>query len=810
MKGFTVARFVELDDITAVYRIATRGTDLVMYRYRLFHQLVLVLALFSMQRLCFAAVLSAPVGGAPIPLPDGQVLCGETGGGWIPDPAGTKLRPPLDTALIGKATSVRISQLHAACASSKDADTFIVTGPTPVIDRRTVDLWIDEGHLDLRGTNLEGSKLEWEIKGEHGSDICGAPTIVNGQQSCSYSISKKIAADASAIVLRILPAGAPGKGDLFDNTGHLVAQDSLLISPSRMIVASALTTERHVNLSTGEARLALTHPRAVSSVECDSGRCELVESEVRVRSSGSLARTLTMKLRLAPRVFVRSGDTFVQFVNIALDVTYCPISLVSLAPLRDTDDVRVVVRVDARCATNDESLRWIVNGSGVPVIATESKENSVYVLLGLGRITSEKVTLAAMRGTSEASVIGLVSMSTIPPPQLRVSLHLTGYGEIDFIPTNRNVVVSAIAPNLHGRIVTLPVDGAYDVKVQDGRTEIRGTAGGGYVLLRFALRDESLPGHLAQTDLAHFTGYVQRALREVNIPAPIGDTATKSPIVEVLCTDAAGHSAPVVPGVPLHIPFEQRDGCRLIVHPNRVPVQDGEQRLDVDISVSSVGGTNRSEGHFTQRLILSHGAEPRVIWLHGVKSQFDKITVRLTHVTEESQYIRGGAGQLEVPSAQWTIVAENTRWRFYATVSIPVELFRFSNDPNGAGTGPLSLNLGVLSRFTWVTRDGTEGILGLEGGVMGMGLAADNTRQLNIVGGLGVGVPLGNTGQTSQASINIHAWAAYRLGSEFAPALGPGGIPITDSNNRPVSIALNHWSFIFGPSVTFGNVGFDI
>ncbi len=323
-------------------------------------------------------------------------------------------------------------------------------------------------------------------------------------------------------------------------------------------------------------------------------------------------------------------------------------------------------------------------------------------------------------------------MLTAPPPQLRVSLHLTGYGEIDFIPSNRNVTVSAIAPNLCGKIVTLPVDGAYEVKVHDGRTEIRGTAGGGYVLLRFALRDESLPGHLAQTDLAHFTGYVQRGLREVNVPAPIGDTTAKAPIVEVLCTDASGHSLPVIPGVPLHIPFAQRDSCRLVVHPNRIPAEDGEQRLDVDVSVTSVGGSSRSDGHFPQRLILSHGGEQRVIWLHGVKSKFDKITVHLTHVTEESQYIRGGSGQLEVPSVQWTIVAENTRWRFYATISIPVELFRFSNDPNGAGTGPLTLNLGVLSRFTWVTRDGIEGILGLEGGVMGMGLSTDNTRQLNI------------------------------------------------------------------------------
>ena len=179
--------------------------------------------------------------------------------------------------------------------------------------------------------------------------------------------------------------------------------------------------------------------------------------------------------------------------------------------------------------------------------------------------------------------------STAPAPQLRVSLNLTGYGEIDFIPTNRNVTVSATAPNLHGKIVTLPVDGAYEVKVQDGRTEIRGTAGGGFVLMRFALRDESLPGHLAQADLAHFTGYVQRALREVNVPAQIGEITGKTPIVEVLCTDLSGHSLKVIPGVPLHVPFEQPDGCRLLIHPECIPAEDGEQRLDVDVEVTRGG-----------------------------------------------------------------------------------------------------------------------------------------------------------------------------------------------------------------------------
>src|SRR5664280_2927732 len=133
-----------------------------MHRLYSIHSLLVALGLFSISTHCFGATLSAPVGGAPIPLPSGQVLCGDAGGGWLADPTGTKIRPPIDAAQIGKATSVRVASSTAACAASKDSDTFVASGPIPTIDRRTVDLWIDEGHLDLRGTNLEGTRLRWE------------------------------------------------------------------------------------------------------------------------------------------------------------------------------------------------------------------------------------------------------------------------------------------------------------------------------------------------------------------------------------------------------------------------------------------------------------------------------------------------------------------------------------------------------------------------------------------------------------------------------------------------------------------------
>jgi hypothetical protein len=144
-----------------------------------------------------------------------------------------------------------------------------------------------------------------------------------------------------------------------------------------------------------------------------------------------------------------------------------------------------------------------------------------------------------------------------------------------------------------------------------------------------------------------------------------------------------------------------------------------------------------------------------------------------------------------LPAAQWSVIVGQGHLRFYATAAIPTGLFRIT-PPSDV----LTLNFGALSRLTWLNREGQEGLLGLELGAMGIGLAAtpDFPRTLAILGGLGVGVPIGNRGETSQASVNLHAWIAYELRKDFPPS-GP-----------PAS----HWSFLFGPSITIGNIGTNL
>jgi len=75
-------------------------------------------------------------------------------------------------------------------------------------------------------------------------------------------------------------------------------------------------------------------------------------------------------------------------------------------------------------------------------------------------------------------------------------------------------------------------------------------------------------------------------------------------------------------------------------------------------------------------------------------------------------------------------------------------------------SGQLTLNFGVLSRIVKLDRRGKESLLGLELGLMGMGLLqpANTTpypATLGAVGGVGIRLPLGG----SDTAIAIHMWA---------------------------------------------------
>jgi hypothetical protein len=313
----------------------------------------------------------------------------------------------------------------------------------------------------------------------------------------------------------------------------------------------------------------------------------------------------------------------------------------------------------------------------------------------------------------------------------------------------------------------------------------------GLVALQFGYRVASLPPPLNDLDLAVLTDSLQRSVKEVNIPAPM------EPLAEIVCIDHTGETFHAKPGITLRLRFSAHNGCRIIIHRERLSPAYGTQKLSLEVEVDASDGTVRPNAHVTKTLIVRHGSEPVVAWIKGVEAPFDRVVVRLSHVADEAHYL----GALEIitdePAVQWTLAFPGGHLRVYATTVIPTGLYRFGVGEHGANSsGPLTISVGALSRLTWLDRSGREGLIGIEAGALAFGLAGDvaattgrSLFQIGAVAGLGLSLPIANAGGAAQASINLHVWFEQLLS-------GSGG-----TRN------LSERAIIFGPSISLGNVG---
>ncbi len=138
----------------------------------------------------------------------------------------------------------------------------------------------------------------------------------------------------------------------------------------------------------------------------------------------------------------------------------------------------------------------------------------MLALVSVGDVEDATLTVTASRPEPDGSVIAVAHTATRPAPLPRATLELPGYGNIDFVPTNRDALVHIAPAGAQGRLVLLPSEGAYKVSTGVGGTHIRGEEGvGGYVALRFGYRVEGLPAPFADADLAVLGESLQRPIR---------------------------------------------------------------------------------------------------------------------------------------------------------------------------------------------------------------------------------------------------------------------------------------------------------
>ncbi|HMI93205.1 MAG TPA: hypothetical protein VK509_17665, partial [Polyangiales bacterium] len=675
-------------------------------------------------------LLQIPDGADFIALPGSAVLCGDVPQGFVVDATRKRLRPRSELAP-GYQVAAKIAARANACAEGT-AITLLITDDHPSFDPDSVTVAVDGGRIELTGKRLEGVRIGFAADGRIGSDVCLNVTREQEREHCAVGIPQDLPADPRRLSVLWAPASGQITAEmlLYDRRGRALPPEQARLPIARIVLQRMLPASRTADLGTSEGRLQLEHPEAVSSVECNNARCELIDGRAIVAGLPATAQSLAVRVRLLPRVFISRGESLESMISDTLDVLRCPLGVVSGEPLRGVDDVQILVRLDSACKADVEQLRWTVSSDPVEVTRVELKPEGAYVLLWVGRIARDRVTVVASRGDT-GSVLAVSTVKTIelPPPHSNVAL--PGFGEVDFIPRNRDAYLTLSHVQISGSLVPISVRGAYTIEQRDAGYYIRGDAGSsGFTSLRFAYRAPHVPDGFADTDFAHLVDPVQRPIREASVPAPIGaSSVAEKPVVELHCTDH-GKLTVVPPGSSQHIPFDQRDSCRISIHRSRIPEDSGEQRLELSVTVTTVGGAERGEAHSSQQLRLRHGPETDVIWIRGAKEQFDRIDIRLTHVIDESLFVRGSRTPIALPSSQWTVVTEDANFRFYATAAIPGSLYRFSDDPGDLGTGPLSLNFGLLSRITWLDDSGHEGLIGLEAGVMGMGLATDRERQL--------------------------------------------------------------------------------
>jgi hypothetical protein len=235
----------------------------------------------------------------------------------------------------------------------------------------------------------------------------------------------------------------------------------------------------------------------------------------------------------------------------------------------------------------------------------------------------------------------------------------------------------------------------------------------------------------------------------------------------------------------------------VVIHQERLATEDGLQEVVLDIDVTKAAGGKRSDASLNERMVLRPGGPMRVVYLKGIVEQYDQIAVRLSHVVDETRYLLGTTGKQTPPSAQWSATVEGGRARLYVSLSVPAGLYRI-NEPAAS----LTLNFGVLGRITWLDRNGKEGLLGLETGVLGASLIPQQYNNspafpptLVTLLGLGLRVEIGQG-----AAIGVHLWSGYEFRSEYSYTPTGGTTPKTAT----------HWSLLFGPSISIGNVGTNL
>lgn len=750
------------------------------------------------------ATVHAPVGGRSFALADlgiAGVICGRIPGPWRAVSGGRMLIPPALEDAVGEAVEVSLAPAGTTCDRSRESLLLVATGPKPLLAPESLVWSVDEGRLDGAGRRLQGAVLWWSSGERSGHDVCHAPTDAGELQRCTWSTGRDAPADPDLLRVGAYPEGSrPGPDALFvDERGRPWVDVVPQLKPPRLVVQRVFPVESSVDLSTGEGELSLVHSETVAAAECRPLDCEMRDGKVVVRGSNAPVNSVQLTLRLRPRVFLQEDNRFQTQVTGTLGILSCPMRIVSGEAFRNNDGARVAVRLDGLCARDVPRLEFRVNRRRLRLIDTHHDGEGTLVLLHLGSVGGEDIVITASRASSAGPVVVAVAQGkTRPLPPLRAVLEVRGFPNVDFIPTNRWAHVHVAPPAEDVYAVALPILGVYETRYEGRQSAIRGDHyAAGLTGIRLGVRSTRLPTAFAHHNLAVVDDPLLRSVHEANVPAQLVESDDDRPLVELHCGEGQEGPATKMPmGETVKVAFGLRDTCRVLFYRDRLAARFGAQHIRFEMDVYSVDGTPRGEAHVAETVTLSPGTQPRKAYVHGILRPFDRLVVRIAHDADDTHYLGSAQVRTGAPEAKWSLVFGTGRARLYATTTFPTGLYRLSSEQEYSGL--LSLNFGLLSRLTWLDDEGQEGFLGMEAGlvVVDLGDALSNTgqdlNQVGIVLGVGLSVPFANRSSSMQAAINVHAWIELDITSDYD----------TGKDGR--------LAFIFGPSISIGNLGTNL
>lgn len=748
--------------------------------------------LLAAARSASADTILAPVGGHPIGISEGRIVCKDTlpANTWTIEPDGKSVRPPTSDAAIGVPVAVRTAANDAACAGTATTPaTLIAVAPRPIVDPAGTVVDADAGRVTITGKKLKGASLAYHAGSKNGEDTCITPDVTPNGESCSFAVPRDLPADPAAIALSIVPAGAKRDGVLFDMAGARVGSPETAIPVARVLLAKIAPTELAVDVSSGAGRVPLPHADAVASVDCKDATCDVEDGALVVRSEHGDDDKLDVTFHLRPRTMVRvAGATPDANPTVTLPLQRCPFSIVS-TPIANLDVQRVVVKLGGACAKSPVDPELATGGGVGTVIRSELVGADRYYLVAVGRVGAEGLRLTARRGTT---VLGVAQKPARRTKSSLARLMIDPIGQVDLVPTNRWARV--VAPSGEIALVPVPVPAVYDVREHGGAFEVRAAEGAtGAASLRLAYVDRALPPSFRNESLAEIEEPAVHPIGPANVPVTLF-TENGPALVEVRCSDD-GTLRTLPPSSTTSLRYDDRDGCSLLVHRERLREEDGTQVLQISVRVVGVDGTERQDKRSDRRVVVRSAKTPLTMPLFGVDNRFDRLVVRAGVALDDPRYVHdlGSSSKDTVaPEVQWAIVMGRDRIRLYATASVPTGLFRIADEGH---SGILSLSLGGLLRLVPLSREGKEFPVGLEGGVMWLGIAGDTDPNaasrgaVAVVVGPGIGVPIANASTSTQTSINLHCWFEYEISRAV---LGQSG---------------RAWGIVFGPSISIGDVG---